>query len=63
MLSDVSSEKIELDLISLMFDRNIFDILPLTDINSITWPQIQPLLRPFHGLCVACRTLASKTEI
>ena len=38
-------------------------ILPSTDINSTTWPQIQPLLGPSHGLCIACRTLPCKIEI
>ena len=38
-------------------------VLLTTDINSTTWPQIQPLLRPSHGLCVACRTLPCKIEI
>ena len=37
--------------------------LPYTDINSTTWPQIQPLLRPSPGLCIACRTLPCKIEI
>ena len=34
-----------------------------TEIDSTTWPQIQPLLRPSHGLCIACRTLPCKIEI
>ena len=38
-------------------------MVPSMDINSTTWPQIQPLLRPSHGLCVACRTLPIKTEM
>ena len=37
--------------------------LPQTNINSTTWPQIQPLLRPSHGLGIACRTLPCKIEI
>ena len=34
-----------------------------TDIDSTTWPQIQPPLRPSHGPCNACRPLPSKKEI
>ena len=36
---------------------------PSLDIHSITWPQIERLLRPSHGLCVAGRTLPCKIEI
>ena len=31
------------------------ETVPYTDIYSTTWPQIQPLLRPSPGLCIAYR--------
>ena len=43
--------------------QSCFVYLPYTDINSTTWPQSWPLLRPSHSLHVACRTSPSKIEM
>ena len=39
------------------------ETIPCSDIFSSTSPHFRPLLRPSHGLHVACRTLTCKKEM